>query len=908
MMIGLSFLRLKSEVIVKADLRGEDSQAITVRRQQPRMKKFVKLGHIIPVNGQRQILPNAPRPQYRRDPNDPSKALPTPIPSVAGYRPSKRRQAANYDPQTRMVTPPADPRQDTWLVYELARKRPALPPRRSVPAEQSAAKAPASNYQTGGQASSPSQRKESVQETKLFGFGRKKNKQKSSPAEQSAAEKKTGLASSLQQQSEKQQTEGGNSPLASIRAAGAAGNLPPRHHIKEEKNKKKAKENKANKKAEKEKQPKKTPSPSKPSGKKKPHAPRPNKQIARPQAVLNKETKVPPKPILAEVHIVDLDENKHLLTKLSTEGRPGEKIRFANLPQVLQIHNYDGYEFVKARNETQKEDLPAKNKDQLDFGQFGQKDVTFAIFLRHKLTKVDAHSPMHHIKPTDVVLPVTLTVHYAGAGAQTPADNVQQATWSRTRTYDQVTHRLVPKGKFDTDWQISPQLYKPVPTPKIKGFTPDLNEVVATPVQRLDLRINITYKPKQAAIKVDAAHPNEKVPASAYQKITTFTVTFTGAGARTPAAKTEKINWQRSVTADADGNLIKNGRFDTKWQSKEKSYHDVKVPVVDGFHTKQRVIVGPKVQPKNISAEVIYTENGRLIPVDMLGKVLGGAQLIKTDPADPTKVLAQQKLPVVKGYQPGLKTFTPPDIASDLHIQYRKLPAKTTKPAAAKPAVTKPVATKPAAAKPAAPKPAPPQAAPAKTPTKPALPPRVKQQKTQAAKKTAPQKTQPQNIAILTATEIVHFVDQGGKPVHADEKRTLTFHRQGQKWQRPVDRFPLVTAPVVKGYYADQEAVAGPAFMPAVGQANQKEITVTYRPFAQIIPIDSDGNVITNPETGSSYKHSFVNDPHNAARALPAQDVGTIPGWEASVKTVTPADPNVNIPVMYQKTEGKGKD
>lgn len=168
---------------------------------------------------------------------------------------------------------------------------------------------------------------------------------------------------------------------------------------------------------------------------------------------MNKETKVPPKPILAEVHIVDLDENKHLLTKLSTEGRPGEKIRFANLPQVLQIHNYDGYEFVKARNETKKEDLPAKNKDQLDFGQFGQKDVTFAIFLRHKLTKVYAHSPMHHIKPTDVVLPVNLTVHYAGAGAQTPADNVQQATWSRTRTYDQVTHRLVPKGKFDTNWQ-----------------------------------------------------------------------------------------------------------------------------------------------------------------------------------------------------------------------------------------------------------------------------------------------------------------------------------------------------------------------------------------------------------------------------------------------------------------------
>lgn len=216
------------------------------------------------------------------------------------------------------------------------------------------------------------------------------------------------------------------------------------------------------------------------------------------------------------------------------------------------------------------------------------------------------------------------------------------------------------------------------------------------------------------------------MPASAYQKTTTFTVTFTGAGARTPAAKTEKINWQRSVTADADGNLIKNGRFDTKWQSKEKSYHDVKVPVVDGFHTKQRVIVDPKVQPKDVSAEVIYTENGRLIPVDMLGKVLGEGQLIKTDPADPTKVLAQQKLPIVKGYQPGLKTFTPPDIASDLHIQYRKLPAKTTKPAATKPA---------AAAKPASTKPAPPQAVPAKTPIKPALPPRVKQQKTQAAKR-----------------------------------------------------------------------------------------------------------------------------------------------------------------------------
>ncbi len=47
----------------------------------------------------------------------------------------------------------------------------------------------------------------------------------------------------------------------------------------------------------------------------------------------------------------------------------------------------------------------------------------------------------------------------------------------------------------------------------------------------------------------------------------------------------------------------------------------------------------------------------------------------------------------------------------------------------------------------------------------------------------------------------------------------------------------------------------------------------------------------------------FTNDPHDASQALSDQKVPSIEGWKPTVLTVSPVEPEINIPVLYNKID-----
>lgn len=101
---------------------------------------------------------------------------------------------------------------------------------------------------------------------------------------------------------------------------------------------------------------------------------------------------------------------------------------------------------------------------------------TVTIHFVHGTTPVNPDNPHDGVDPSEYEKEVKKTVHYEGAGSQTPADNVQASKWERTLTLDKVTGKIISNGKFDTDWTIAsgqPSEYQTVVTPEIKGYTAD---------------------------------------------------------------------------------------------------------------------------------------------------------------------------------------------------------------------------------------------------------------------------------------------------------------------------------------------------------------------------------------------------------------------------------------------------
>ena len=312
------------------------------------------------------------------------------------------------------------------------------------------------------------------------------------------------------------------------------------------------------------------------------------------------------------------------------------------------------------------------------------------------------------------------TVTFIGAGEKTPATKVQN-DFVFTGTKDMVSGV--------STWDVSSHRYGSVPVPVVPGYIADksqagqLEVTVATP----NAEETVSYTPVGRIILVDEAgnqivgtdavpYTNALDPtkvesttlptlptsyeiksgqnilglnssnlqvlppdATADTKIilvskkeslsqgTSQTVTFIGAGEKTPATKVQN-DFVFTGTKDMVSGV-------STWDMSSHTYGSVSVPVVSGYIANVGHAGSLQVTPEAPNAEelVTYKPLGKIIAVDTDGKEIQGVPTIQyqNDPENPTKA-GKTLSPLISGYETDVLNITPSKPEEDTPVVYRK--------------------------------------------------------------------------------------------------------------------------------------------------------------------------------------------------------------------------------------------
>ncbi|MCY7071391.1 YSIRK-type signal peptide-containing protein [Streptococcus oralis] len=143
----------------------------------------------------------------------------------------------------------------------------------------------------------------------------------------------------------------------------------------------------------------------------------------------------------------------------------------AKYDSIVDAYLVQGYELVS------KDQLPAK------FDLDSSYDQNVVVHVKHGTSSSQENKA------------VSMTVRYHGAGSQTPADQVQIATWTRTVTTDKVTGSVV----NTTDWTSDKANYDAVPSPVIPGYTVDIATVPSEAVTQENIIKDVHYTAQNTA-------------------------------------------------------------------------------------------------------------------------------------------------------------------------------------------------------------------------------------------------------------------------------------------------------------------------------------------------------------------------------------------------------------------------
>ena len=390
------------------------------------------------------------------------------------------------------------------------------------------------------------------------------------------------------------------------------------------------------------------------------------------------------------------------------EGEVGTKISYTTADKIKNYEN-KGYELV-SNNFT-------------DGAQTYSKDGNdFVVHLKHKTQTItpndpDLVTPGEPINPNDPNSPVyppatarenlikaaTQTIHYVGAGDQTPADKVQtkEDAFTRTVTIDKVTGKVL----STSDWQGS-ETFGTENTPVVDGYHADkktaggLTATVADP----NVEETVTYTPNAKIVPVDPngnpipgadtptyptdptdptkVVPNEPIPdVPGYTPVDPSPITPTDPGKDTPVPYTQNQYGLTEQFVDEDGNELSPS------VSKGSSYKhgdafDVTgdAKVINGYVLVKQENTKGTFGNGDETAKFIYKKFGRIIPVDPNGNPIPGADtpIYQNDPNDPSKVVPNELTPTVPGYTPSTPSVTPADPTKDTPVPYTKSETPTT--------------------------------------------------------------------------------------------------------------------------------------------------------------------------------------------------------------------------------------
>ena len=577
----------------------------------------------------------------------------------------------------------------------------------------------------------------------------------------------------------------------------------------------------------------------------------------------------------------------------------------------------------------------------------------------------------------DVTKATSQTVTYTGADTKTPAANTQndfsfngkEDSTTNTTTWTETTHtygtvktpvvigyyadKAVAGGKTvtpDAPNATDTVTYKafgkfiavdengnPIPGVSTTAYTNDPND--ATKMIAIDKTLPSIPGYTVKVIPASPSNPGEDTRVvyvaivNDVTKATKQTVTFQGAGDKTPAADVKSDYTFAGKDNQATGKVT--------WNETSHTYGTVKVPVVNGYFADKAVAGGKTVTPDAPEATdtVTYKAFGKFVIVDENGNPIAGVSdtAYINDPNDPTKMIAVDKnLPTIPGYTAKVVPATPGDLSSDTKVVYVKNDQKASvvyrDETSGSTLETVALAGKSG------------EAVNYSTAERikhyqdlgyvlvtdgyPAgatfdLDSTVDQAWTVSFKRVALDfnpdnahepgtpiypnqpngpKWPAKDAYLKDVTYTVHYAskDSNAKlPVDsvqkAQWKRSLTLDSvtgdilTAGEWKADKTKFDLVITPLVSGYFADKGRVASQDVT-----MDSKVETVTYTKFGKIIAVDEKGNPIPGVEAVS-----YTNDPNDPTKAAMTL-VPEVKGYKTDKTGVTPSNPGEDTKVVYK--------
>ena len=577
----------------------------------------------------------------------------------------------------------------------------------------------------------------------------------------------------------------------------------------------------------------------------------------------------------------------------------------------------------------------------------------------------------------DVTKATSQTVTYTGADTKTPAANTQNdfsfngkedpttntTTWTETtHTYGTVktpvvtgyyADKAVAGGKTvtpDAPNATDTVTYKafgkfiavdengnPIPGVSTTAYTNDPNDATKMIAINKTLPSIPGYTVK--VIPASPSNPGEDTRVvyvaiiNDVTKATKQTVTFQGAGDKTPAADVKSDYTFAGKDNQATGKVT--------WNESSHTYGTVKVPVVNGYFADKAVAGGKTVTPDAPEAtdSVTYKAFGKFVIVDENGNPIAGVSdtAYINDPNDPTKMIAVDKnLPTIPGYTAKVVPATPGDLSSDTKVVYVKNDQRASvvyrDETSGSTLETVALAGKSG------------EAVNYSTAERikhyqglgyvlvtdgyPAgatfdLDSTVDQTWTVSFKRVALDfnpdnahepgtpiypnqpngpKWPAKDAYLKDVTYTVHYASKDSNAkLPADSvqkaqwKRSLTLDSvtgdilTAGEWKADKTKFDLVITPLVNGYFADKGRVASQDVT-----MDSKVETVTYTKFGKIIAVDEKGNPIPGVEAVT-----YTNDPNDPTKAAMTL-VPEVKGYKADKTGVTPSNPGEDTKVVYK--------
>lgn len=193
----------------------------------------------------------------------------------------------------------------------------------------------------------------------------------------------------------------------------------------------------------------------------------------------------------AIVEFVDVDaQNKEISTSGTLTGAPYTKINYSPIG-VINYLKHQGYELI--------DNGFSPNGEVQFFDNSDEYKQIYIVTMGHKKAYVNAENPLTGVESSSYEHDRIATVHYVGAGLNTPDDNSQIIKMNRTLTVDCVTKEILDK----TDWQPSKQKFEQVTTPILENFHANKRFVPGRLVTSDHLEETVTYTANGRIIPVD---------------------------------------------------------------------------------------------------------------------------------------------------------------------------------------------------------------------------------------------------------------------------------------------------------------------------------------------------------------------------------------------------------------------